>query len=189
MSGEHRTFISADKITNEAGSDDIQANDALPPEYCIFKFKTIRGVTRDPFNRLDISTPAQNLCDISKNLRLRRKFAFLHFPDKIGPMPCLGGLPKGRVTRDPYRISISTGGCVTRDCRFERKNTVPQVSGCIRPCSMLLVSFQMKSDCPIILLRNLAPSAGLCNALAWWSGGCPIVYSRLKFSEENTMER
>ncbi|KAJ6574302.1 hypothetical protein B0H19DRAFT_898796, partial [Mycena capillaripes] len=33
MSGERRNFISANKITNEAGADDIQVNDAIPPEY------------------------------------------------------------------------------------------------------------------------------------------------------------
>jgi hypothetical protein len=34
------------------------------------------------------------------------------------------GSTTGRVTRDPCQISIATGGCVTRDCRFERKSTV-----------------------------------------------------------------
>lgn len=33
MTGEQRTFISADKITTEAGADDLQVNDAMPPEY------------------------------------------------------------------------------------------------------------------------------------------------------------
>jgi hypothetical protein len=69
MTGEHRTFISADKITNEAGADDFQVNDAMPPEY---------------LRSLDAS-----------------------------------GLAPGELS--------------------------------------------MKVGCPIILLRNLAPSAGLCN--------------------------
>ncbi|KAF7334120.1 ATP-dependent DNA helicase [Mycena venus] len=33
MSGERRIFISADKITKEAGADDLQLHDAMPPEY------------------------------------------------------------------------------------------------------------------------------------------------------------
>jgi hypothetical protein len=33
MVGERRTFISADKITTEAGADDPQVNDAMPAEY------------------------------------------------------------------------------------------------------------------------------------------------------------
>jgi hypothetical protein len=34
------------------------------------------------------------------------------------------GSTNGCVTRDPCQISISIGGCVTRDCRFERNTTV-----------------------------------------------------------------
>jgi hypothetical protein len=42
----------------------------------------------------------------------------------LSPVRRSGGSTNARVMRDPCQISISIGGCVTRDCRFERNTTV-----------------------------------------------------------------
>jgi hypothetical protein len=49
---------------------------------------------------------------------------FFFFLGNLGPVWPLGGSTEPRVTRDTDQSSWSTGGCVTRDCRFERNCTV-----------------------------------------------------------------
>ncbi|KAJ7920096.1 hypothetical protein B0H13DRAFT_2319876 [Mycena leptocephala] len=84
------------KINNLIATDAITA--ANKGKDLLISFKSTPGVTRDPFNRFDISTLAKILRDSSKNFDFRRKnFAFF------------GGSTNRRVTRDPYQISILTG--------------------------------------------------------------------------------
>jgi hypothetical protein len=49
---------------------------------------------------------------------------FFFFLGNLGPVWPLGGSTEARVMCDIDQSSWSTGGCVTRDCRFERNCTV-----------------------------------------------------------------
>ena len=147
--------------------------------YWTFPFKSTGGVTRDHFHQFDISTTAKIWRDTSEIFDIESKvLSFSGLTAILGPVWCSGGSTNGRVTRDPCQISISTGGCVTRDCRFERNTTVvshrqtPQQFWCLclACCTRDYISKRRNLVSDQVWVQNLIPIFQFSTNQCWIGG-------------------
>lgn len=108
MRGEARTFISADKVTTEAGADDPQVHDAMPPEY--LRSLDASGLAPGelslkagcPIILLRNLSPSSGLCN-STRLVVRR------MSDRVLEAEILGGEHNGEIAFIP-RITMTPSG-------------------------------------------------------------------------------
>ncbi|KAF7372298.1 ATP-dependent DNA helicase [Mycena venus] len=115
MVGEPRAFISADKVTTEAGADDPQVNDAMPAEY--LRSLDASGLAPGelslkvgcPIILLRNLAPASGLCNGTR-LVVRR------MSDRVLEAEILGGEHSGQISFIP-RITMTPSGN-TRDFAF-----------------------------------------------------------------------